>query len=255
MKSYLSPSKEDLQQIIKLSKENGFNIHQLGTVESDIIYLIESEKKDGCLNLLVTAGFHGDEPSGIFGIICFLKMFDHKLLLDVNLSILPVVNYSGFRQGSHCNKWNENPNRGFCHPNLGASPSREGIILLKNIELLIEKAEDGLLCLHEDIDQEYSYLYTYEKSNEPGPFSFMFRDTQARHFPQLPDNDDPDLGNIKDGIIFNHCDGSFEDRLFHEGVPRIACIETPGKYRLREREIATVMMINTFILMRGIANG
>ena len=52
---------------------------------------------------------------------------------------------------------------------------------------------------------------------------------------------------VKDGLVFCKCDGSFEDLLFHEGIPRSACTETPGLLEINLRIVANAAIITAFV--------
>jgi hypothetical protein len=237
-----------LEEILEIAVEKGFTIYKLGVIENDIIYLIERKVNPEFPNLLIAAGFHGEEIAGPWGILFFLEQLDQKMIDNINLSIIPLLNTTGFRNGSRNNKWDENPNRCFLYPELNQiDPSKEGKILLDNIDMLIEKSRDGFITLHEDIDREKFNIYTYEKESKPSEFSYVLRNTMERYFECLPDENDPEIGDMKDGIIFNHCDGSFEDFLFQKGILRSVCIETPGHHDLIKRIISIVDIINSFI--------
>jgi len=226
----------------------GFRLHVLGTVGSDELLMLDSAREQEGPHLLIAAGFHGEESAGPWGVLSFLERVRPQAMAGINLSIIPIVNPSGLRAGRRQNDWGENPNSGFCHPELDRDPpSREGRILLDNLAALVARGQDGFLSLHEDIDQERFYCYTFEPGAEPGPFSNMLRDTGCRCFGAVPDCADPDIGQVRNGIIYRHCDGSFEDRLFHEGVPRTACTETPGKRQFTSRVDANRAIVNSFV--------
>ncbi len=206
-------------------------------------------------NLCIAAGFHGEEPGGCWGLLSFMETAPEEYFKACNLSFLPVVNASGIRSGERFNNRGENPNSGFCHHELnGASPSQEGRILLKNLPLLVQCARDGFLSLHEDVDCTEFYLYTFERSDSPGLFSKRLREAEACFFPPQPDGV-IEGSKVLDGIIFRHCDGSFEDRLFHEGVPRTACTETPGKLDFPIRVKANSAITESFVRFHLDADG
>jgi hypothetical protein len=236
-----------IKKILKVSIEKEFSFHHLGIVGSDTIHFIKSNGKVDYPNILIAAGFHGDEPAGPLSILAFLEQLDIKDISNINLSFLPLVNPSGFRNITHCNDWGENPNRGFCNLKVNEKLSLEGKVLMENLEILKESSKDGFISLHEDADEKHSYLYTYEKSDKIGPFSLMLRNIILKHFTMLPDGNNPIVGNIVNNIIFNDCDGSLEDRLFHEGSSFAACTETPGKHGLSKRITADVEIIKAFI--------
>ena len=185
-------------------------------------------------NILIAAGFHGDEPAPTWAILEFIEK---EQIAKVNISFLPLVNTTGFLKRTHLNDLGENPNRGFCH---SGHPSREGVTLFENISLIKELAKDGFLSLHEDSDMEEFYLYSYENS---GLTSAIY-DTCRRFFKPYTKGV-IEGANINNGIAKSHHDGSFEDFLSHEGV-RAICTETPGRSRLDIRIKANIEIIKTF---------
>jgi hypothetical protein len=218
----------------------------LGKVEDDPILLIHSKHIESAPKLLIAAGFHGDEPAGCWGLLHYLEKFG--LPEDVNVAILPMINPTGMRQNKHENKWNEKTNRGFLHDK--PSPSREGRILLEVMDKVRPLANDGFLTLHEDKDRNQFYMYTFEHAPQPGAFTKSLVKIGSKHFPALPDNVivKKDLGeNPIDNIIFNEHDGSLEDYLSEDGVPRTACTETPGLLNFADRVKANADIMATFI--------
>ena len=52
---------------------------------------------------------------------------------------------------------------------------------------------------------------------------------------------------LKGGLCYKKHDGSFEDWLFHKGIKKTACAETPGQEKLEKRIEANVDIIKSFI--------
>ena len=230
-----------------IATKRDYCVEELGFVGGDPICLLRPRltKRRPCV--LVAAGFHGEEPAGCWGLLNFLETADDNLFLECAISFLPLINPTGIRKGRRYNDWGENPNNGFCHtPSGRPEPSREGKILIENIEVLKKCSRDGFLSLHEDIDCTEFYIYTFEKSNTPGRFSITLKTTEECFFKPKPDGIF-EGENLINGIIFNHCDGSFEDLMFHEGIPRSACTETPGKLDFSLRVAANTKIINSFV--------
>ena len=233
------------QRLKTATSSNGLEIRELGYVGSYPLLLVEPQNTSGP-NILVAGGFHGEEPAGPWGILRFLETHPHELLSRVNLSFLPLVNPTGFVQGQRLNDWGENPNSGFCHGEArGGILSREGRILLDNISLLRPLADDGFVSLHEDSDQSGFYLYTFEQSEIPGQFTRSLRDAGLDFFDCCSDEIAGET--VEDGVVYCQCDGSFEDFLFHEGVPRTACTETPGRLNINARINCNCYIIQNFI--------
>lgn len=199
------------------------------------------------------AGFHGEEQSGSLALLKWLEDFDPHLYGHINLSFIPIVNPTGFQLRTRYGESKQKTNCGFCHPENGDQPSQEGVILIKHFQMLKMSAKDGFLSLHEDIDANHFYLYSFERTKEPGPFTIAMRDEEAKFFEPLTDafvttdaSGDKEV-HVQDGIVYRLCDGSFEDWLFHEGVNRAIVTETPGKLKLDKRIQANLALIERFI--------
>lgn len=101
---------------------------------------------------MIAAGFHSEGPPALL---------DH-----IAISILPVVNLSGWSLGQRLSTRGENPNRGFC-AGIDDIPSEEGKHILRHSAFFQKSASHGILTSHEDILQDRANLY----SSSPGPFS------------------------------------------------------------------------------------
>ncbi|GIU49349.1 M14 family metallopeptidase [Shewanella algidipiscicola] len=207
-------------------------------------------QKSGQPSLLISAGFHGEEAAGPWGMLHFLNELEPELFQRINLSLLPLVNPTGFKRGHRFNKLGQNPNRGFLVENgRGKSnddTSAEGKILLEHSQLLQAASKEGILTCHEDVLQNDTYIYSFEANQTPGHFSRTLRDTLGEFFPIAPDGFIDDCP-VADGIIFNHFDLSFEAFLVRLGANVGVCSETPGKQNFDQRVLANSAIMQTFI--------
>lgn len=236
-----------LRRLVEAARHRELLIETLGELGGHPLLLFHSAPQSPPRpRLLVAAGFHGDEPAGCWGALRFLETVEPQLLARIELSMLPVVNPTGLRANRRNNDWGQNPNAGYFHPAPNsAGPSVEGQLLLANLERLSELAADGLLTLHEDPEQQKFYVYTGETTPIPGAFSSKMAAIGAQFFPLVADG--PLEGaQAQDGIIFNFCADSFDDALFHRGVPRFACSETPGLLDFELRVRANSRIIEEF---------
>lgn len=137
------------------------------------------------------------------------------------LEFIALVNPTGFSRGHRFNKYGENPNRGFVFengkPKANEHTSVEGKLLLDHAQLLIAACRDGILTCHEDVLSREAYVYSFEPSQVPGRFSLDLRDTLGGYFPIAVDGE-IDACPVKDGLIFNHFDTSFEACLVRSGA-------------------------------------
>lgn len=230
-----------------LQARRGWSAEELGRVGDDAIELLQRPvARADAPRLLVAAGFHGEEPAGPWGLLQFIEAADPALLDSVQLALLPLVNASGFRAGRRFNDWGENPNRGH-GANADIAPSREGRVLATHAERLRGLGRDGVLSCHEDVKQAlHGYLYSLERTPAPGAFSHALREANARFFPIHPDGQ-VDGCTLREGIVFNRYDGSFEAWMMELGVARAACVETPGQADIGTRIAAQAAMVEAFV--------
>jgi hypothetical protein len=224
----------------------GFELGTLGTVsEEPLLMLRGGAIVPSAPRLLVASGFHGEEAAGPWGVLEFLEAADQELLSRVRLTVLPLINVTGFRAGTRFNSHGENPNRGYLDLS-GEDPSHEGRLLLDHRDLLLDAARDGLLTCHEDVLLSHGYVYGNERAETPGAFSRTLLAANAAHFPVHPDGVVDDCP-ITGGIVFNHYDSSFESWLMELGIARAACVETPGQHPIERRIAAQRAMIEAFL--------
>jgi hypothetical protein len=244
------------KELIRVAGDKGLWLRNLGACTSRLpLWFVQTDPMhDRRTRLLITAGFHGEEKAGPWGILKWLKEFDPKILKKVSMSFLPVANPSAFDRGVRYNTLNEKSNCGFCHPEKGEKPSMEGEVILSHFDYLLGSAKNGFLSLHEDAElaKEY-YTYTFEEHEKPGDFTCGLLDCLAGYW-EKPLNGycastDADLQGhlIVNGVAFRVCDGSLEDALFHKGVPLCAVTETPGKAKFETRVECHAALIDKFI--------
>jgi predicted deacylase len=198
--------------------------------------------------VLVAAGFHGEEPGGPLGILRLLETAPDPCFDGIALSLIPILNPTGHRIGQRRNQWNENPNDGFCHPDLDPTPpSKEGRILLANLPLLKQCSKDAFLSLHEDgFPTGHAYAYG---ARPTGACSALL--AEMRPFGITASMRLEDGAMLCDGMSLNHHDGSFEDRLFHEGTALCVCTETPRIAALELRAEVNDRIVRALLLHVG----
>ncbi len=238
-------------ELAACAKARGLRIEPLGSALGHTLTIAtRAARRAPAARLLIAAGFHGEEPAGPWGMVEFLRLAPDALLDRAELSLIPLVNASGFAAGRRLNDSGENPNRGYgarCGDDL---PSAEGRVLVAHGQRLLHAAADGLLCCHEDLAEHATYAYTFEPGRAPGAFSHGLIDTAARYFALPPDGEIDGLP-VRNGLIHNHYDGSFEAWLCESGVPAAACIETPGQQDFGRRVLAQAALMQAFVALRA----
>lgn len=244
-------------RLLKAAEIKKLWLHILGAVEEFPIWLVRTsmiyDKKKP--HILIVAGFHGEEKAGPLAIIKWLE--SKQIPSRVDISFLPVINPVGFNIGKRYNSQNQKSNAGFCHPELGDAPSREGQILLANEIILKKLARNGFLSLHEDITTTEYYMYAYESNGQPSIMAKQIRNVEDRFFQRYGDGNGvvtdgstvlyPERAIVNEGLVFNLCDGSYEDFRMHQGCRHAFATETPGKLRISKRIGANMAIIDKFI--------
>lgn len=244
-----------MKRLFHITSQKFFLLRILGEINNHQIWLLRTRENTEHQDpkLLICSGFHGEEKAGPLAILKWLEECRDSILEKVDLSFIPIVNPTGFNRGIRYNSWGEKTNCGFCYDSKNRDkPSKEGQILINNIELLKNLAKDGFLSLHEDIISREFYIYGFSKSGKPNSLIYKIRDKEMEFFKPISNNvkinEEGDTETYaKDGIVMNLHDGSFEDWLFHLGVPVSIVTETPGKARISKRIECGVALINEFI--------
>ena len=233
------------ERLLAVASRRGLRVEDLGPPGHLPLMLLANGPVTATMpRILIGSGFHGEESAGPWGVLAFLESVEDSLLAGVGLTVLPLVNVSGFREGRRFNDLGENPNRGYLPGN--EAPSREGRVLLSHGNRLREAASDGLLACHEDILLSHCYVYGMERSNTPGEFSRGLLRANASYFEVHADGE-VDGCPVRDGIVFNHQDTSFESWLLLEGTRHAACVETPGQQPIGRRIAAQAAMMRFFV--------
>ncbi|MFQ6370724.1 M14 family metallocarboxypeptidase [Shewanella sp. YIC-542] len=242
----------DLQQFDELLLQEverlGMSLRVLGHVDGHPLRLLQPPAADAQLpSVLISSGFHGEEAAGPWGVLHFMSSLTEEIFSQLNLTLLPLVNATGFSKGHRFNMYGENPNRGYlpvADPSIG--PSVEGKLLLAHGQILQGASRDGILTCHEDVLLQHTYVYTFEPRQQPGAFSEGLLSALTHYLPVAEASRIDDCP-VQDGIIFNHFDSSFEAWLVRNGARNGACSETPGQANFDQRILANSAVMTQFI--------
>lgn len=229
----------------------GFGTQELGPVLGQPLPLLQrAAANEQAPRLLMAAGFHGEESAAPWALLTWIEQADAAELDSVHLSLLPLVNATGFAAGSRHNALNQNPNRGFDAGQRGKPPSAEGERLIAHEALLLQAGRDGVLSCHEDLTRAWPHVYSFEPGAQPGAFSHGLTDAVRGHFELHPDGEIAGAP-VRDGIVFNQHDGSFESWLTLRGVAVAATVETPGLADFGRRQALQRAFIQRFVALRS----
>ena len=179
--------------------------------------------------LMIMAGCHGEEPAPSLAIFKNYKLLSEVAKKSgVNLVLYPLVNPWGFDRNKRLNREGLNCNRNWIHKGSNNIVASEVEVITKDI-----KNYTPLIFanIHEDdgTKKEF-YIFSFGNKKYNSPLIKVGR----KYFPILKDGKYNDI-KVKNGVVYNHHDGSAEDFMFHRGCKFSCCTETPSFQSLSKR--------------------
>jgi hypothetical protein len=214
--------------------------------------------------VVVTAGFHGEEPAGPLTLAeHFGSLAAHARKRRVGLTVFPCINPSGFAAGTRYNASGEHPNNDLLRYRVGRSwkgelprndesfsswrpfrkSPKETRALLRQLQTLPTPAAS--LDLHQDnyMRRVATYAYVFGDAQHYRP---LVRKA-ARHLEIARDAIvDPHLRSSHDGLIWFH-DGSITDYFFRRGTPFCAALETTTQAPLERCHAVNLIWLRGFV--------
>ncbi|MEW6617404.1 MAG: succinylglutamate desuccinylase/aspartoacylase family protein [Patescibacteria group bacterium] len=227
--------KKYISELRKICRGRGIKLQKIGDVGKKKEYpmfkiILGHGKKVVCFS----GGIHGEEPAGPWAILEFIKHYNPKKYKDIKIVLFPVTNPYGFDKGVRHNFLNLDLNNCFCRR-----------ILLGENKILHNTIKDENIfffhALHENKGFKKFYLYNFEKKTEK-----IYRDIIVSAKKYFPIETEKYIYGVllSGGLITNHQDGSFEDRMFRDGVPYSMCTETPEAQLFSKRIELNVKIMN-----------
>ena len=174
-----------------------------------------------------SAGIHGDEESGPWTIIAFLKQLP-RIPAHLAIIIFPLVNPYGFDRHQYRNLDNRNLNRHF----LDHKPALENTLLKKALK---SHRPFFFAALHEDEEQRGSYLFAYTREPyEPAIYRNLVG--IAKKYGSVVTKRRIYWHRGNNGLVLNpRSDGSFEEFAHKSGALFSICTEMPDAFPLKKR--------------------
>jgi hypothetical protein len=214
--------------------------------------------------LVITSGFHGEEPAGPLTLAeSFGEIADYARARDVGLRVYPCINPSGFEVGTRYNRSGERPNNDFLRyevaPGTWKGELARGEPFLRwvlydggpketravrgDVERFPPPA--AALDIHQDnyLSTAATYAYTFGDSAAYRPLM----EAAAKHVTVIR-NQRVDEHHVTDadGLIASH-DGSVTDYFMRKGVPYTAALETTTRTPLASCHAVNLIWIRGFI--------
>jgi len=229
-----------LELIKKYALMRDLEYIELGVVYNDPIILLKTKDEP---TKLICGGLHGDEQSGPFAILMTL-MNDQT---PKKTAFLPMISPSAARRGRRRNIDSLDVNRGW---GKSSKPlSKEGEIIIANIQKILPHALNGILSLHETIGDRYM-LFVNNIEDKVWSWMYSMIDVAKEKFIIVEDDCKKeflkDYPNTKDGIILNAEDSSFETFMWKFNCNPVLTSEVPQKTLLRNRTYVNTNLIQIF---------
>lgn len=214
--------------------------------------------------LVITSGFHGEEPAGPLTLAeSFAEIAAYARARDVGLRVYPCINPSGFEVGTRYNRSGEQPNNDFLRyevaPGTWKGELDPGESFLRWV--LYDGGPKETRAVRGDIDRfpppaaaldihqdnylhiAATYAYTFGDSAAYRPMV----EASAEHVTVIRDQrvDEHHITDA-DGLIASH-DGSVTDYFMRKGVPYTAALETTTHTPLASCHAVNLLWIRGFI--------
>ncbi len=219
----------------ELSKKRGFATRELGKVDQTPILAFtrtSAPPANPPFRLYLSAGVHGDEPAGPLAIARLLE--EDRLPYDADITIIPLINPTGFESQTRENRAGHDLNRDFRNPQ---NPETQAVKTF-----LDEQAPFNLsLSLHEDWESSGFYLYSLSSSSEQSYPREILKAAETAgpldHSPEI------DGSPATDGLIDRPADFDIEGRndwpeaflLYSMSKHAHYTLETPSASSINQR--------------------
>ena len=234
-----------------LNAVQGLEVKTLGCVDALPIHLVEmratgsGDKK----NVLICAGVHGNEPSGVSAVFELVSEIRSKPHLGENFNfyILPCVNPHGFKASARRNPQDVDLNRAFAFD--GGQPEAEIAVVKPFMEKM---SFDLVLDLHSALPKRNGYFVLHRSDLDllaPAMQNF------SKDWPVLSNGSKP-YKEEAPGICTSKPKGTLKDYLADGGCPHVVTLEAPRamEFNLRVQGLSRLAgaIIDQFALMNGV---
>jgi hypothetical protein len=227
----------------------------LGEIDGYRVYFARPEELNPALpNILVMAGFHGNEPAGVQGLLRFMQQADPGLLSRVNVSFIPCLNPWGYEHGTRYGKGGGYTNGmyacGMVSPTESTMPlfERRGELGLLSRSLMLD--------LHESEYSEDGSYYLYSVG-ETGEMEERVKRVAGEYFRAREDGEYQDAYagaepyEVRDGVVRDLNDESWDWYVVNElGAKGSMVFETPSVQVPLELRISAQAAVIEAVLQR-----
>jgi hypothetical protein len=228
-------------------------------------YPLLGAETPGAHLLVITSGFHGEEPAGPLTLLQHLEeVIDYARSRDVGLLVYPCINPSGFEDGSRYNRSGENPNNDFLRYEVGpghwkgelepGEPFLRWVIFdggpkeTKAIRAELERQQrrpNAALDIHQDnyMAGELTYAYVFGDQSAYSPIV----EESEKHARVVKNAQVDEVNRTNDLGLIEYNDGSVTDYYLRRGVPYAAALETTTRTALESSQEINLNWIRGFV--------
>ncbi|MBN1207134.1 MAG: hypothetical protein JXB05_19770 [Myxococcaceae bacterium] len=214
--------------------------------------------------LVITSGFHGEEPAGPLTLAeSFAEIVAYARARDVGLRVYPCINPSGFEAGTRYNRSGERPNNDFLRyevaPGAWKGELHHGDSFLRWV--LYDGGPKETRAVRDDIARFPPPAAALDIHQDnylalPATYAYAFGDSaayrpmveaSAEHLTVIRNGHvDEHNHTDADGLIVFH-DGSVTDYFMRQGVPYTTALETTTRTPLPSCHTVNLIWIRGFI--------
>ncbi len=220
----------------------------------------------GRRELVVTAGFHGEEPAGPLTLLeRFGELAEVARKQDVALRVFPCVNPSGFEGGHRYNASGEQPNNDFVRYELLDGTVRDEVAVGEPFrgwwsfletpketralhqELARYPPPAASLDLHQDAWVKAKCFYAYH-FGDPAPYRALVEKSLAHAKVAVHVAVHNQVRTDRHGLLVHH-DGSNSDWFHRRGVPHVGVLETSTRTPLEKCHAVNFTWLEGFVAL------
>lgn len=247
------------------SHQSFAEISEYGSVrEGEKDYPLLCATTPGRHQLVITSGFHGEEPAGPLTLLKYLpEVVAYANARQVGLRVYPCINPSGFEDGTRYNRSGEKPNNDFLRyevsPGKWKGELDAGDSFLRWVlydggpkETRAIRAEldrhlppHAALDIHQDryLKEPLTYAYVFGDQRAFAPFM-----VEAGKLVRVVTNTMVDEVNRTNDLgLIEYADGSVTDYYMRKGVPFAAALETTTSTPMETSHQVNLIWIRGFI--------
>ncbi len=215
----------------------------LGQVEGYPIFCLTLSSNDGLPTILINAGTHGDEPTGVAAALVFLNQDHSSLLKAFRFEVIPCLNPYGYVHDTRHNRQDIDINRAF---------GKNDVLEVECFRHLINNRWfEGAIDLHEDWESPGYYMYERRRGAP-----CIGRELIRRVSTACPVNTNPCIEGAPavEGVLQPVPDletapgeGRLSVVLFQQHTDHFITAETPTELPMAHRVEAHLITLNTII--------